>query len=92
MAGELGALLVSLGVATQGGGPAVPVQRRRGPAAAAPPLTPRAVTAAEDLGADTVVVHPPFRWQRRYAENFVDLVSELEDERDEPPAAGPGAR
>ncbi|GAA1086120.1 sugar phosphate isomerase/epimerase family protein [Tsukamurella spumae] len=39
----------------------------------------RAVTAAEDLGADTVVVHPPFRWQRRYAENFVDLVSELED-------------
>ncbi|TWS21705.1 sugar phosphate isomerase/epimerase, partial [Tsukamurella sputi] len=40
----------------------------------------RAVTAAEDLGADTVVVHPPFRWQRRYAENFVDLVSELEDD------------
>ncbi|BDD80905.1 hypothetical protein TPB0596_06680 [Tsukamurella pulmonis] len=39
----------------------------------------RAVTAAEDLGADTVVVHPPFRWQRRYAEHFVDLVHELED-------------
>ncbi|MET9328370.1 sugar phosphate isomerase/epimerase [Tsukamurella sp. NPDC003166] len=42
----------------------------------------RAVTAAEDLGASTVVVHPPFRWQRRYAEHFVDLVSELEDGSD----------
>ncbi|WP_019200964.1 sugar phosphate isomerase/epimerase [Tsukamurella sp. 1534] len=42
----------------------------------------RAVTAAEDLGARTVVVHPPFRWQRRYAEHFVDLVNELEDTSD----------
>ncbi|MBM7770500.1 sugar phosphate isomerase/epimerase [Actinokineospora baliensis] len=39
----------------------------------------RAVEAAQDLGAPTVVVHPPFRWQRRYADGFADLVAELED-------------
>ena len=38
----------------------------------------RSVTAAEDLGASTVVVHPPFRWQRRYADGFADLVADLE--------------
>jgi sugar phosphate isomerase/epimerase len=38
----------------------------------------RSVRAAEDLGAQTVVVHPPFRWQRRYAEGFTDQVAELE--------------
>ncbi|GAA4384842.1 sugar phosphate isomerase/epimerase family protein [Tsukamurella soli] len=42
----------------------------------------RAVAAAEDLDASAVVVHPPFRWQRRYADNFVDLVGELEDDTD----------
>jgi len=30
----------------------------------------RARAAAERLGARTVVVHPPFRWQREYAEDF----------------------
>jgi sugar phosphate isomerase/epimerase len=44
-----------------------PVQRLR-----------RSVRAAEQLGAGTVVVHPPFRWQRRYADEFADLVAELE--------------
>ncbi|GLZ38232.1 sugar phosphate isomerase/epimerase family protein [Actinokineospora sp. NBRC 105648] len=39
----------------------------------------RAVEAAQDLGAPTVVVHPPFRWQRRYADGFADLVTGLED-------------
>lgn len=39
----------------------------------------RAVVAASDLGARTVVVHPPFRWQRRYAENFAELVGHLEE-------------
>ncbi|MGQ0839306.1 sugar phosphate isomerase/epimerase family protein [Actinokineospora sp.] len=39
----------------------------------------RSVEAAQDLGAPTVVVHPPFRWQRRYADSFADLVAELED-------------
>lgn len=38
----------------------------------------RAVEAAEDLGASTVVVHPPFRWQRGYVAAFDDLVDELE--------------
>ncbi|MGV9714207.1 sugar phosphate isomerase/epimerase family protein [Gordonia sp. NPDC003424] len=40
----------------------------------------RSVEAAEDLGAETVVVHPPFRWQRAYVEAFDDLVTELEDD------------
>jgi len=38
----------------------------------------RSVRAAERLGAQTVVVHPPFRWQRRYAEGFTEQVSTLE--------------
>ena len=40
----------------------------------------RSVRAAEDLGARTVVLHPPFRWQRRYGDGFADLVAELEVE------------
>ncbi|MFI7678606.1 sugar phosphate isomerase/epimerase family protein [Actinophytocola sp. NPDC049390] len=39
----------------------------------------RSVQAAQDLDASTVVIHPPFRWQRKYAEGFADLVRELED-------------
>ncbi|MCC3317540.1 sugar phosphate isomerase/epimerase family protein [Nocardia africana] len=39
----------------------------------------RSVRTAEALGAATVVVHPPFRWQRRYAEGFAQQVAELED-------------
>ncbi|MFC4223135.1 sugar phosphate isomerase/epimerase family protein [Lysinibacter cavernae] len=27
-----------------------------------------------NLGASTVVVHPPFRWQAEYSENFLDIV------------------
>ncbi len=38
----------------------------------------RSVRAAEQLGAQTVVVHPPFRWQRRYAEGFTAQVASLE--------------
>lgn len=38
----------------------------------------RTVDAAVDLDARTVVVHPPFRWQRRYGDGFADLVAELE--------------
>ena len=30
----------------------------------------RALTAAERLGAGTVVIHPPFRWQRDYVRDF----------------------
>jgi len=39
----------------------------------------RSVDAAVELGARTVVVHPPFRWQRKYADGFPELVAELED-------------
>jgi sugar phosphate isomerase/epimerase len=31
---------------------------------------------AADVGASTVVVHPPFRWQSGYAESFLDIVRE----------------
>lgn len=37
----------------------------------------RATRAANQLGADLVVVHPPFRWQRGYATNFVQGVRDL---------------
>jgi len=40
----------------------------------------RSVDAARRLGAPTVVVHPPFRWQRDYARGFVDGVADLEKE------------
>lgn len=42
----------------------------------------RSVRAAEQLGAQTVVVHPPFRWQRRYAAGFADQVAALEEKSD----------
>jgi sugar phosphate isomerase/epimerase len=42
------------------------------------PKLKRSVKAAEALGAQTVVVHPPFRWQRRYADGFSEQVAELE--------------
>ena len=38
--------------------------------------------AAERLGASTVVVHPPFRWQRDYVRGFVDGIERLADETD----------
>jgi sugar phosphate isomerase/epimerase len=33
---------------------------------------------ANEVGADVVVVHPPFRWQRDYARNFVEGIADLE--------------
>ncbi len=42
----------------------------------------RAKEAAEILGADTVVVHPPFRWQREYARRFIRGVAKMHDETD----------
>jgi sugar phosphate isomerase/epimerase len=39
----------------------------------------KAAETALALQARTVVVHPPFRWQRRYAEGFAELVTDLED-------------
>jgi sugar phosphate isomerase/epimerase len=35
----------------------------------------RSVAAAQRLGATTVVLHPPFRWQRRYAAEFAAEVA-----------------
>ena len=34
----------------------------------------RSAELAANVGADTVVVHPPFRWQSGYAERFLDIV------------------
>ena len=41
----------------------------------------RSIDLAAGLGARTVVLHPPFRWQRDYAESFVDGVAEREARR-----------
>nr|WP_240759413.1 sugar phosphate isomerase/epimerase family protein [Phytoactinopolyspora endophytica] len=40
----------------------------------------RSIEAADRLGAGTVVVHPPFRWQRDYARDFAKRIAEMEDE------------
>jgi sugar phosphate isomerase/epimerase len=42
----------------------------------------RAREAAEALGSSTVVVHPPFRWQREYARDFVTGIHRMADETD----------
>jgi sugar phosphate isomerase/epimerase len=42
----------------------------------------KARRVAERLGASTVVVHPPFRWQRDYARRFVDGLERLGDVTD----------
>ena len=42
----------------------------------------RAKEAAAALGADVVVVHPPFRWQREYARAFVDGIALMRNETD----------
>lgn len=39
----------------------------------------KSVHAATLLGAGTVVIHPPFRWQRTYAANFERGVRDIED-------------
>ncbi len=39
----------------------------------------RSAEAALRLGADVVVVHPPFRWQREYARNFVTGIQRLNE-------------
>ena len=38
----------------------------------------RSAEMASALGADVVVVHPPFRWQRDYAAGFVEGIADLE--------------
>lgn len=38
----------------------------------------RSAEMADAVGADVVVVHPPFRWQRDYAAGFVEGIASLE--------------
>ncbi len=38
----------------------------------------RSIELAQEVGARTVVLHPPFRWQHPYAEEFVDGVAARE--------------
>jgi sugar phosphate isomerase/epimerase len=40
----------------------------------------KSVEMAGRVGAEVIVVHPPFRWQRDYARRFVEGVAELEQE------------
>ena len=42
----------------------------------------RAKEAAQECGAQTVVVHPPFRWQRDYARQFLGGIRSMADETD----------
>jgi sugar phosphate isomerase/epimerase len=42
----------------------------------------RARDAAEEIGAQTVVVHPPFRWQREYARQFLSGIQSMAGETD----------
>jgi sugar phosphate isomerase/epimerase len=39
----------------------------------------RSAEMATAVGAEVVVVHPPFRWQREYAAGFVDGIAALEE-------------
>ena len=39
----------------------------------------RSAEMAAALGAEVVVVHPPFRWQKTYARDFVDGIAALEE-------------
>ena len=40
----------------------------------------RAKEAAEEVGAETVVVHPPFRWQRDYVRQFLGGIQQMSNE------------
>lgn len=42
----------------------------------------RSREVAEELGASVVVVHPPFRWQREYAKEFVAGLARMQEETD----------
>ncbi|KRE42380.1 sugar phosphate isomerase/epimerase family protein [Knoellia sp. Soil729] len=40
----------------------------------------RSLELAHDVGAETVVLHPPFRWQKEYARDFTDGIATREHE------------
>ena len=39
----------------------------------------RSAEMAQEVGAEVVVVHPPFRWQKDYARDFVNGIAALEE-------------
>ncbi len=39
----------------------------------------RSAEMAAEVGAEVVVVHPPFRWQREYARDFVNGIAAIEE-------------
>ncbi|TQK73153.1 MULTISPECIES: sugar phosphate isomerase/epimerase [unclassified Nocardioides] len=39
----------------------------------------RSAAMAKEVGAEVVVVHPPFRWQKEYARDFVNGIAALEE-------------
>lgn len=41
----------------------------------------RSIDLAHEVGADVVVLHPPFRWQKLYAGDFVEGVAQREQEQ-----------
>src|SRR6478752_1068570 len=47
------------------------------------PKVDRSIEMAKDLGVDTVVLHPPFRWQNSYAREFVDGIALREHDHGE---------
>ncbi|WP_159796197.1 sugar phosphate isomerase/epimerase family protein [Puerhibacterium puerhi] len=59
--------------------PTLLVSQRVWGRAPAPKLR-RSVDLALEVGASTVVVHPPFRWQYKYARDFQEQVRELSAE------------
>lgn len=44
------------------------------------PKIDKSIELARDVGAEVVVVHPPFRWQKDYATEFVEGVARREEE------------
>jgi sugar phosphate isomerase/epimerase len=46
------------------------------------PKVDNSIELAGAVGADTVVLHPPFRWQKEYARTFADGLALREDECD----------
>jgi sugar phosphate isomerase/epimerase len=48
------------------------------------PKLERSLQMASDLGSGAVVAHPPFRWQRDYAGEFVEGVERLNEKFDVP--------
>ena len=44
------------------------------------PKVDNSIELAGALGADTVVLHPPFRWQKDYARTFADEIALREDD------------